>query len=126
MVKILAVDDSESFRIEIREILSRYEIIEAVDGVDALAKLASNPGISLIICDVNMPNMDGVTFCRKKSENRAYDKIPIIMITTESNAEIKKEVKNYGVKAWVLKPIDAQSLSNGVHFLLQNNAKQPA
>ncbi len=119
MARILAIDDSETFRIEIREILAQHEVIEAVDGIDALNKLQANRQIDLIICDVNMPNMDGITFCQKKFENKTFADIPIVMITTESNLELKKTAKSLGVCAWVFKPIDPTSLLNGVKALLE-------
>lgn len=90
MARILAIDDAEVFRRQIKEILAEYEVLEAVDGMDGLDKLQSSGHFDLIICDLNMPNMDGIAFCQKKYENKAFSQIPIIMITTESNVEIKK------------------------------------
>jgi two-component system chemotaxis response regulator CheY len=97
MATILAIDDSEVFRIQIRDLLQGHQVIEAVDGLDGLAKLAANRHVELIICDVNMPNMDGMTFCRKKSENPEFAKVPVVMITTESHPDLKKTAKQYGV-----------------------------
>lgn len=118
MARIMAIDDSEAFRIEIKDILSHHEVVEAVDGLDALSLLEKDPHFDLIICDVNMPNMDGIEFSKAKFEKKLIAEIPIIMITTESNLELKKTAKKFGVRAWVLKPIDPQSLQQGVAALL--------
>jgi two-component system chemotaxis response regulator CheY len=123
MSKILIIDDSESCRTELKDALQSYEIIEAKDGIDGLNILAANPEVDLIICDVNMPKLDGVGFCKKKSENKIYDSIPILMVTTESNTELKKELKAFSVKAWMLKPINPENLIRGVQMLIDQRKK---
>ena len=80
-----------------------YEVIEAGDGKDALAKL-SGQKIHLVISDVNMPNMDGITFVQELKKIAAYKFTPVIMLTTEAGEAKKKEGQAAGVKAWVVKP----------------------
>ena len=94
-----------------------YEVIEACDGKDALAKL-SGQKIHLVISDVNMPNMDGITFVQELKKIAAYKFMPVIMLTTEGSDEKKKAGQAAGAKAWVVKPFQPQQLLAVVSTLL--------
>jgi two-component system, chemotaxis family, chemotaxis protein CheY len=110
---ILIVDDSASVRQVVGIALkgAGYEVIEGVDGADALTKL-NGQKIHLIISDVNMPNMDGITFVKEAKKLAAYKFTPIIMLTTESDEAKKKAGQEAGAKAWVVKPFQpAQMLA---------------
>jgi two-component system, chemotaxis family, chemotaxis protein CheY len=112
MAKILIVDDSETLRTQLRKTLEEasHEVLEGYDGVNGLETLRANPDVQLILCDVNMPEMDGITMCSKVHEDDGLNKIPIFMLTTESNPEMKAKGKEVGVKAWVTKPFVATKL----------------
>jgi len=116
---ILIVDDSSSMRQVVKMTLKQagYEVIEACDGKDALTKL-SGQRIHLVISDVNMPNMDGITFVREIKKNAAYRFVPVIMLTTEGSDEKKKAGQEAGAKAWVVKPFQPQQLLGAVTKLL--------
>ena len=116
---ILIVDDSSSMRQVVNITLKQagYEVIEACDGKDALTKLAGQK-IHLVISDVNMPNMDGITFVREMKKNAAYRFVPVIMLTTEGTDEKKKAGQDAGAKAWVVKPFQPQQLLVAVTKLL--------
>jgi two-component system, chemotaxis family, chemotaxis protein CheY len=107
---ILTVDDSASVRQMVKFALSEagYNVIEAVDGRDALAKLA-NP-VNLVITDLNMPALDGIGLIRSVRANPACKGIPIIMLTTESQEARKKEGRAAGATGWIVKPFTAQQL----------------
>jgi len=110
---ILIVDDSASLRQVVSIALkgAGYEVIEASDGKVALSKL-NGAKINLVISDVNMPNMDGITFVREMKKLPAYRFTPVIMLTTESQDEKKREGQAAGAKAWVVKPFQpAQMLA---------------
>ena len=94
-----------------------YEVIEACDGKDALAKL-SGQKIHLVISDVNMPNMDGITFVRELKKIAAYKFMPVIMLTTEAGEAKKKEGQAAGVRAWVVKPFQPPQLLLAVSKLV--------
>ena len=116
---ILIVDDSASIRqvVKINLATAGHTVTEAVDGQDALAKVqAQKP--DLIISDINMPNMDGLTFVRKLKEIPEYKFIPIIMLTTESQEEKKMEGMSIGVKAWLVKPFKPDQLMAAVSRLM--------
>lgn len=110
---IMIVDDSASLRQVVSIALkgAGYDVIEACDGKDALSKL-NGVKIHLIISDVNMPNMDGITFLKAAKQLAAYKFTPVIMLTTESAADKKAEGQAAGAKAWVVKPFQpAQMLA---------------
>ena len=116
---ILIVDDSSSMRQVVGMALkgSSYEVIEAVDGKDALAKLDGRK-IHLVISDVNMPNMDGITFVREMKKLPAYKFVPVVMLTTEGAEEKNKAGQEAGAKAWVVKPFQPQQMLAVVSKLL--------
>ncbi|MFZ4404833.1 MAG: response regulator [Pseudobdellovibrionaceae bacterium] len=120
MPKVLVVDDSDTLRAQLTKTLvgAGIEIVEAADGVLGLSAFTSDPDIKLVISDVNMPNMDGLTMCSKLVELPNGKTTPIIMLTTESNADMKEKGKAIGVKAWVTKPYQDDKLIMAVKKLL--------
>jgi len=116
---IMIIDDSASLRQVVSITLSGagYEVLEACDGMDALAKLTGQK-IHLMISDVNMPNMDGITFLKAVRQLAAYKFTPIIMLTTEAGEEMKKSGQAAGAKAWVVKPFKPEILLNAVSKLI--------
>ena len=118
---VMIIDDSASIRQVVALTLkdSGYKVIEAVDGMDALSKL-SGEKIHLIICDVNMPNMDGITFVKQIKGDTKYANYkftPIIMLTTESEEAKKLEGQAAGAKAWIVKPFLPEKLVVAVQRL---------
>ncbi|MBU4336954.1 MAG: response regulator [Actinobacteria bacterium] len=110
---VLIVDDSASVRQVVRITLSGagYDVIEGTDGQDALVRL-DGTRVHLIITDVNMPRMDGITFVQEVKKLPAYRFTPIVMLTTESQSEKKAQAQAAGAKAWVTKPFQpAQMLA---------------
>jgi len=116
---ILVVDDSLSIRQLISHTLkgAGYDVIEGVDGADALTKLAGQK-VHLIICDVNMPNMDGISFVKEVKKSDNYKFTPVIMLTTESQERKKQEGQAAGAKAWVVKPFRPDQMLNAVSKLI--------
>ncbi len=120
MAKILVVDDSEIIRFQLTNDLTKegHEVIEAYDGLHGLKVLRENPDVQLIICDVNMPEMDGITMCENVHKDESINKIPIVMLTTQNNPELRAKGKAAGVIAWVTKPYKAQTLLGGIKKIL--------
>ncbi|MDM5177574.1 response regulator [Massilia sp. DJPM01] len=116
---IMIVDDSSSVRQVIGITLrgAGYEVIEGCDGKDALTRLDGRK-VHLIISDVNMPNMDGISFVKQVKLLPDYRFTPIIMLTTESAEEKKREGQAAGAKAWVVKPFKPDVLLNAVQKLI--------
>lgn len=116
---ILVVDDSASVRQVVGIALKSagYTVIEACDGKDALKKLDGQK-INLVVSDVNMPNMDGITFVKEMKQNPSYKFTPVIMLTTEGADSKKQEGKAAGAKAWIVKPFRSEQLLQTVSMLI--------
>jgi two-component system chemotaxis response regulator CheY len=108
---IMTVDDSASVRQMVSFTLrdAGYEVVEAVDGQDALAKKNGRP-MNMVITDLNMPNLNGIGLIRALRSDPAYRFIPIVMLTTESQAETKQEGKAAGATGWIVKPFKPEQL----------------
>ena len=116
---IMIVDDSASMRQVVGIALkdAGYDLIEAADGKEALSKLDGTK-IHLIVSDINMPNMDGISFVKEVKQNPKYKFTPIIMLTTEVNQAKKEAAKEAGAKAWVTKPFQPKTLLEAVSKLI--------
>lgn len=116
---VMVVDDSTSLRQVVAIALrgAGYEVIEASDGKDALGKLNGSK-IHLIISDVNMPNMDGITMVREVKKMASYKFTPIIMLTTEADEGKKMAGKEAGAKAWIVKPFQPEQMLAAVAKLV--------
>lgn len=116
---IMTVDDSASVRQMVAFTLRNagYEVIEAVDGKDALTKLKGN--VHMIITDLNMPQMNGIELIRNVRSQAAYKFIPIVMLTTESQASKKQEGKSAGATGWIVKPFKPEQLIGVVKKVLR-------
>ena len=115
---VMIVDDSGSFRTVVKLALQKagYTTVEAVDGKDAVTKL-NGQKLNMIVCDVNMPNMDGLSFLRHLRTTAAYKFTPVIMLTTESQESKKAEGKAAGARAWITKPFQPSPLVDAVNKL---------
>ena len=116
---VMIVDDSASVRQVVAIALkgAGYEVLDACDGQDALTKLDGRK-IHLIISDVNMPSMDGISFVKEVKASPAYRFTPVIMLTTESTDEKKQRGKEAGARAWVVKPFQPQQMLDAVAKLV--------
>lgn len=108
---IMTADDSASIRQMVSFTLKEagYEIVEAVDGKDALSKLDGRT-VNMLITDLNMPNMDGIELIRHVRARSEFKFIPIIMLTTESQASKKQKCKAAGATGWIVKPFKPEQL----------------
>lgn len=116
---IMVVDDSATIRQVVGMALKSagYEVIEACDGVDAISKL-SGKKIHLMISDVNMPNMDGITLVKELKKMPDQKFTPVIMLTTESQDSKKAEGQAAGARAWVVKPFQPAQMLSAVSKLV--------
>lgn len=120
MIRILAVDDSPSMRDMVRIALTGagFEVAQASDGQEALA-LARGSNFDLVLSDVNMPVMDGIELIRALRAESSYRHTPILMLTTESSADRKREGKDAGATGWIVKPFDPAQLIATMHRVLR-------
>ncbi|MRV70227.1 response regulator [Duganella sp. FT92W] len=116
---IMVIDDSASLRQVVGIALkgAGYDVVEAVDGSDALCKLPAQK-VNLVVCDVNMPVMDGITFVKEIKQLPNYKFTPVIMLTTESQEAKKKEGQAAGARAWVTKPFKPDVLLGAIQKLV--------
>ncbi|MDC7718096.1 response regulator [Vogesella sp. DC21W] len=116
---ILIVDDSASLRqvVKIALMDAGYDVIEAGNGQEGLQKLDGRK-IHLIVSDVNMPVMDGITFLKNVKQHASYKFTPVIMLTTETSDEKKKAGQQAGAKAWVVKPFQPPILLSAISKLI--------
>jgi len=119
-MKLLIVDDSTMLRDMLSYALNEggySDVVEAVDGVDGLEK-AKSAQCDLIITDINMPNMDGLTFVAELRKLSEYSKTPILVLTTERSDEMKTKGKAAGATGWIVKPFVPDQLLKAVNIVL--------
>lgn len=118
---IMTVDDSTSVRQMVSFTLSNagYQVIEAVDGRDALSKVGESVTIDMLVTDLNMPNMDGIELVKSVRSQQRHKFIPILLLTTESQEAKKQQGKAAGASGWIVKPFDAAQLVDVVRRLLK-------
>lgn len=120
MAKILAVDDARTMRELVRSILEGegHEVAVAEDGVKAI-EFARQNAVDLVLTDINMPNMNGISLVTKLRLLADYENTPIIMLTTESSDYKKTKARNMGADAWLQKPFDPPRLLKAVNTMLE-------
>lgn len=120
MAQILVVDDSATVRNEVCSFLQGQglQVASAVDGKDGLDKVRADGGIKLVISDVNMPNMDGLTMVEKIRGELGNSTVNVIMLTTESDPRMKERGKAAGVKGWIVKPFNGNAVIGGIKKLV--------
>jgi len=108
----LVVDDSRTMRQMVAFTLTNagFTVIEAEDGKDAVSKVAAGTKLDIVVTDLNMPEMDGITLIKELRRLTAYKFTPILMLTTESALEKKKEGKEAGATGWIVKPFNPDVL----------------
>ena len=117
--KVLVVDDSATVRQQVRLALAQsgFDVVEAVDGVDGKDKISSTPDIKMVICDVNMPRMNGIDMIEAVHATGRHAGLPIVMLTTEGQPALIQRAKAAGAKGWIVKPFKADLLVAAVQKL---------
>lgn len=120
MASILVVDDSASLRNMVTFTLKQagFDIVEAGNGQEALTK-ARGGKFDLILSDVNMPVMDGITFCTEVRKLPAFKFTPVLMLTTESSDEMKQKGKTAGATGWLVKPFNPEKLLSTIKRVIR-------
>ncbi|WP_284616180.1 response regulator [Aquabacterium humicola] len=112
MAQVLIVDDSSTMREIVSSFLTQngFEVAVANDGRDGLRCLQDDPGIRLVVSDINMPNMDGLTMAEKIRKDLGNTAVRIVMLTTEDNASMRARGKDIGVNGWIVKPFRGEAV----------------
>lgn len=116
--KILVVDDSDAIRQQVGSALRQagYTTAEAVDGLQGLEALKEGD-FALVICDVNMPRMNGLEMLETLKRNPAYSALPVVMLTTEGQPALVERAKKAGAKGWIVKPFKPELMIAAVRKL---------
>ena len=119
MRKILAVDDSASMRQMVSFTLERagYDVMQACDGVEAL-DMAKKEIVDLVLTDVNMPNMDGITLIKELRDLPDYTHVPILTLTTEGGSDKKQLGRDAGATGWIVKPFNPEVLVDTIEKVI--------
>ncbi len=106
MGKVLVVDDSMMIRKQVSSALTQagFSVVEACDGADALKKLDETAEVALVVCDVNMPNMNGLEFLEAVRGQPTHASVSVVMLTTEGQNDLIQRAKALGAKGWIMKP----------------------
>ena len=112
MAHVLVVDDSSTMREIVTSFLSKkgFEVAVATDGRDGLEQLRNDPSIKLVVSDVNMPNMDGLTMAEKIRTDQGNKGVHIVMLTTEDNPVMRERGRAIGVTGWIVKPFRGEAV----------------
>jgi two-component system chemotaxis response regulator CheY len=126
--RILLIDDSAPFRRHVGGALesSGLTVVEAGDGVEALWRARSEGAFDLVLVDIHMPNLDGLSLIREVRKLPGYAEVPIIVITSDGSRDRRQEGRRAGATAWLLKPPDLPGLINSVHAALMRVMKPDA
>jgi two-component system chemotaxis response regulator CheY len=118
--KVLVVDDSPTVRQQVTLALKQagFEVVEATDGADGVAKVGSDPSIGMVILDVNMPRMNGLEMLETIKANGQNAGLAVIMLTSEGQQSLIDRAKKAGAKGWIVKPFKAELLVAAVKKLL--------
>ena len=102
--KILIVDDSNTVRMQVKNALvaAGFEVVEAADGNEGLARLESVADLAAVVCDINMPNMSGLELLERVPASASH--VPFVMLTTEGQPALMQRARAHGAKGWLVKP----------------------
>ena len=110
--KVLVVDDSTSVRQQVSQALTSagFDVVEAVDGVDGLDIISSATDLAAVICDVNMPRMNGLDLLERLRGATGRPSLPVLMLTTEGQPALIQRAKQAGARGWIIKPFKSDLL----------------
>jgi two-component system chemotaxis response regulator CheY len=110
--RVLIVDDSATIRQQVRLALTQagFDVVEATDGEDGVAKIREDSELAAVICDVNMPKKSGLELIEEIKAGGANSHVPIVMLTTEGQPALVQRAKQAGAKGWIVKPFKANLL----------------
>lgn len=120
--KILLIEDSEDFRSKMKSLLETldYEVLEASDGLEGIDVMKSQREIGLVISDLHMPNLDGLSMCKKLKDDNIKSDALILMVTTEANPKLKRKGSDAGIYKWLLKPISDKKFLSMIKKIVSN------
>lgn len=126
--KILIIDDSQAVRMAVGSALREagYLVIEAADGEEGRTRIHENADLVMVLCDVNMPRMDGLSMLELVKADPRYAELPILMLTAEGEPELVRRARDHGARGWIVKPLQEGLLLSTVRRLLRSPAERAA
>ncbi len=127
-LKVLIVDDSQTVRDSVREVLTAVGIcvIEAADGEEGRQLIDLTPDISVVLCDVNMPQMDGLSMLEQVKRHPEHAGLPILMLTTDGDPALVRRARDAGASGWIVKPFQDHLLLAAVRRVGQAGGQRAA
>jgi two-component system chemotaxis response regulator CheY len=125
--RVLIVDDSATMRQQVFQALTEagFDVIEASDGQVGAEMIDRDPTISAVICDLNMPRVNGIEMLSSVKSQARHAALPILMLTTDGQPSLIKKAKELGARGWVVKPFKAPQLVAVVHKLVASGGPSP-
>lgn len=122
--KILIIDDSATIRRQVASVLSvaGFDVVEASDGVDGADQIRASSDLALVLCDVNMPRLNGLEMLETLAEEISKKSLAVVMLTTEGEPQSILRAKKAGARAWIVKPFKEHLLVGAVKKLTQIGA----
>lgn len=110
--KVLVVDDSATVRQQVSAALAPvgFQIVEACDGADGIAKIEADPEIELVILDVNMPRMNGLEMLEAVKAGGKNPRLHVVMLTSEGQQSLVERAKKAGARGWIVKPFKPEHM----------------
>jgi two-component system, chemotaxis family, chemotaxis protein CheY len=117
---VLVIDDSRAIRQQVGDALATagYAILGAEDGIQGLLRLSEQRDIAMVICDINMPHMNGLEMLAKLKADPSNAALPVLMLTTEGKADMIQQAKRSGAKGWIVKPFKVDQLVAAVRKII--------
>jgi two-component system chemotaxis response regulator CheY len=121
--KVMVIDDSRTVRQQVSSVLSQagYEIVEAADGLEGAERIAATPDLALVICDVNMPKMNGIDMLALVKQEPQNANLLVLMLTTEGQPALIAKAKAAGARGWIIKPFKPDLMLATVRKEKKNN-----
>jgi two-component system, chemotaxis family, chemotaxis protein CheY len=121
---ILVIDDSSATRQQLSAMLSLagFDVIEAADGQLGLAAVDAAPQLTMVLCDVHMPNMNGLEFVEKFRPKDRFPQVPVVMLTTDDTRDAIARAKRAGACAWIVKPFNSELLTSAIRRIVGEDA----
>ncbi len=118
--KILIIDDSQAVRLSVRAALvdAGFAVIEAGDGEEGRKTIREHDDLGLVLCDVNMPRMDGLSMLELVKSDPQHASLPILMLTTEGEPSMVRRARDAGARGWIVKPFEAEALVTAVRRVI--------
>jgi two-component system chemotaxis response regulator CheY len=120
MKKILVVDDSPTVRLQVGNVLraAGFDITEAVDGIEGATRIQQDQSIAAVLCDVNMPRLNGMDMLEEVKRDPKNAALPIVMLTTDGQPEHIARARKHGAKGWIIKPFKPELLVAAISKLV--------